>query len=415
MEDEQDIKSSKSDDVKFKDGSKNSSKDDFKKKKSFRSKRSGSSKNRKPKSGSKPSQKPNANFGFYRTNYKAYSVSEEASFIPFGMVHMDWQPFGSDTHATDFDVYSTAYRQTVINKLRELGFQNNFTILNLQRYGTAVGRLVHLDQYLDTIRYLSSNTGIHTAPSIAAFAAGTINGTVVARARQIKAMLETISFPSHMVTLFREGTKPTLSREGEPDSPIRMFTPTDLKPTDGDPLTAANLLAYITLVMGEMTIPSNVEYISVLPNIWPKIATTERIISLTRNDSTINNLLNVPYFVGASPYPSGGITSQFQYFYQNKLSELSAKDYLTYSIYDTDADFHQDTVMGFNGESNPLRNIVTSGSSLNTYGDSSGFASFGTVWEDAILLGEGLSIFTDYQLGSIQALNTGLAATLFSE
>ena len=235
--------------------------------------------------------------GIIQPKFLAANVSEEEAYLPIGFAFGNFRPTGRENFGTYSD-YGTAYCQSVLVKLKKLGYPPTYTVGDIRTYFNNVADVMQTIQYISQIRGIGDHVDVHTSRVIQAWVAAGINGRLVASQRSAIKSLSAVPYPDQFSKILENDLSCTLLSDN-PNSQMRLFAPTSLKrvPEDGvNQILTANYV-YEALQQATDTLfgnATNMELASILPE--KGITVSEKLSGPVKfNGNVVNNILNLPY------------------------------------------------------------------------------------------------------------------------
>jgi hypothetical protein len=362
-------------------------------------------------------------FGMSVPAFRVFSSLDEDTYIPVGLTYGYYTPLGQDATTEIFPQQGTMYAQRIISSLRNMGYENDYTVTDVRDYFQWVAGLLQMQRFVRDVRTLIAFSHIHTSGPASVWCSQALNGRLVAIHRRITSLLATLPFDPKMEDLYIKAFGPTTTSDS-PFGPIRLWAPkqfeTVVTGTPGifEPITAHGMADAITeYLTGMYADASFVELSSVLGNLFKTRQELDQIGSapFSFNQASINNLLNLTYFDGTTWEPQASDTTAVKYFYRrrvvpegmctfapdNNLLNTPQSTVWTQKFIDVESSFDSMAVRN-DGE----LQTVTSDTDL--------FGNFGRIWEASLTLSGSPGPSVAYVTTTFSAVSTGLADMLFN-
>jgi hypothetical protein len=362
-------------------------------------------------------------FGMSVPAFRVFSSSDEETYIPVGFTYGYYTPLGQDATTELFPQQGTMYAQRIISSLRNMGYENDYTVADVRDYFQWVAGLLQMQRFVRDIRTLIAFSHIHTSGPASILCSQALNGRLVAIHRRITSLLATLPFDPKMEDLYIKAFGPTTTSDS-PFGPIRLWAPKQFEtvvtgtPGTFEPLTAHGMADAITeYLTGMYADASFVELASVLGNMFKTRQELDQIGSapFSYNQASINNLLNLSYFDGSSWEPKASDTTAVKYFYRrkvvpegmctfapdNNLLNTPQSTVWTQKFIDVESSFDSVAVKN-DGELQSVTN------------DTDLFGNFGRIWETSLSLSGSPGPSVAYVTTTFSAVSTGLADMIFN-
>lgn len=361
-------------------------------------------------------------FGMSVPAFRLYESDSENTYIPLGITFGHFVPLGQSDTSEIYPQQGTMYAQRVIAQLRNMGYENDYTVANVRSYFQYVASLLQIQCFITELRTLVAFSHVHTSGPVTALSATSINGRLVAIHRRVSALLATLPFDPKWEQYYKAAFSATTLSDS-PFGPIRMWAPKLLQPevdygNVSYPLQANVMCDLITNRLADMYNSSSfVELASVLGCIFKTRQELAQINSVPFgfNQASVNNLLNLAYFDGSTHEPTAADNETVKYFFRRK---VVAEGMFTYAPDDSILTTPQSTVWaqklsGLESSVDSLA-IRNEGDCITIIDSSDRFNSFGRVWESSLAVTGGVGPGVSHVTTTFSAVSLGIADMMFN-
>lgn len=303
---------------------------------------------------------------------------DEETFIPFAtatgfltMINNVNSRWGAGSHA---------FTQRQLTLIREAGFDPAITTADLSAYYNGVAKLVFIHRFLTNVLWLQDNLHINTAIPIASFIPTIINGRMLVFYKNLSRILQTTPFPKKWVEMIDKSFGVTQLSDN-PNSPIRMFMPSDGFTDYENPPTADDLVVIYHAEMDTFfSDATNVLIAQILTHEGFDF-TARKSGPIGFNNSVVNSWINQPFFDGVTYEPTFTVSEEIPIMVRREV------DIYTLPIIASDTSSTTGrTVWAQNSNVNAIV-YENDGTISDPRLDQEDFTQYGAIWESSVALG----------------------------